>query len=572
MLLAVICCWLWVCALGHDHEQLPVVADKFAAHSPVDVRYDLHAKLVPDSGYVTGMLDAALYNRSGETIGEFFMACDTALRIDSVLYQGVPIDAIAVSETPGIFRIVPLQIVPAGETTHFLFSFRTPLPKGPRSARGYEVLESWFPQLLRSSGTSDASHDHPIAAVDNRARCDIRATLEIDSAYSLVVAGELLNEKEHIGLVRAPEPGEIQIDIVGAHQTLWGGLKFRPAFPSGNKRYYVRHLNATGLPLVIGRNLVQDRLCAEGLTLDLFRSHDIGDDQAREVLQEVEPLLHSYLQLLGPPKNPSCHVVMGGGAMVRSLDPSLLVVGRFGSGDYSTVLEAVAALTRLWLGCVPEHHPYDEAAVTTVFGRYLALQYLAGSSRYHGIDPQWTDGPTGGVPDQQVANRLCAIHAAYFIVGSTDFRRAVKTWMSDSEGSDPQPVKLDSLLNEPLAHVCDSLSLAALASVTLDFGTEAASPSSWRLYNHGDLALPLEIAYATGYGDTLVDTIACDQIPSSGDVVDISLPSGKRVYTVIVDPYYRYNDRDRRNNVLQLVPTHRRHFPPLNVFPLYNTR
>ena len=568
MLLAAVCCWLWMCAQGHDHEHLPLTPDQFASHSPAEVRYDLSAQFLPDSGYVRGMLDASLTNRSGKVIDEFYLSCSAVPTIDSVLYRGTPIDLETIDSAGGDYRIVPPQPLLVGETTHFLVSFKTPILDAYPSPNGLTVLRNWFPRLLRPIRTQDPAHEGRGALPDDPYRCDIRATLRVDSVYSLVIAGELLNEKQYVGLAPNPEPGEIQIDVAGKHQTPWGGKTFTQHFPSGYKRYQVRHDGAMGLPLVIGRGLVQDRAAVDGLMLNLFRPPTVSDALSREVLSESQKLAEVLTDWLGEPGYPVCNMVVGTNDEIHSLDPSLLILTRPGIVGHGVMLDAVAAMTGLWLDRQSDCH-LDNNDIQ-LLKCYMTATLLAGSTLYpRHIGTEILE--SGPLSNLHITNRICGLHAASFVVGHEVFWSVIRNWLAETPGEHSQITRLDSAFDGSLAHVCDDLSLAAL-SVTLDFGADAASPSCWRLYNHGDLALPLEIAYIIGHGDTLIDTILVSETQTSHGGQDISLPRGMTIRTIIVDPYFRYNDVDRRDNILHFIPSRQRHFPPEDVFPLYNRR
>ena len=77
--------------------------------------------------------------------------------------------------------------------------------------------------------------------------------------------------------------------------------------------------------------------------------------------------------------------------------------------------------------------------------------------------------------------------------------------------------------------------------------------------------LPTELAYVFDYGDTLFDTLACDDF--CGKDVPLTRTFAHRPRAVVIDPRHQLPERSRHDNYCFFVPSYFRYLRPKTAFP-----
>ena len=234
--------------------------------------YRIDATIVPDSALVRGMVDISFTNRTGDTLSEilFRLGTEAGARcvLDSILMFGAPVPADGKRREGEVLHIdVPMGL-PPGERISFLTTYTCYLEErgsGPLPADG-SLLEFWYPEICAYTDVSRPCPQPGLFSSMSHPLIRYQAVLRIDSAWTLVFPGRLINEKEHFGLIREPDSGEVFIDITRRHSRKPLGEPYRPVFEAGIKTYTVS-ASGHGLPLVPLGDPAFDRAQAAGVVI-----------------------------------------------------------------------------------------------------------------------------------------------------------------------------------------------------------------------------------------------------------------------------------------------------------------
>ena len=129
---------------------------------------------------------------------------------------------------------------------------------------------------------------------------DFTIALKIDSAYSLVYPGELINDKEHYGLLPPAHNESVYVDIVNQHQQEFSGRKYQPLFESGYKNFYILSKNDIDFSFVAQKGLIRDRAFVDSLTIEACYRDDLKNVWGDFVARSASELVRALQSRLGP--------------------------------------------------------------------------------------------------------------------------------------------------------------------------------------------------------------------------------------------------------------------------------
>ncbi len=297
---------------GHQHPD-------FRAGSPPHippVRYSFRGEVKPDSLLVRGLLEVEYRNCTDDSVGDvrFFTGIpildphDTSMnteppymRLDSMLCYGVPLSQSELFvDGRTITAVLPRRLAP-GEKAFFIMTFEARLGSGAdtESLSGV-VYTGWYPKV---AAFRDGRWYTPTEGVIDQSVpefADFTIALKIDSAYSLVYPGELINDKEHYGLLPPAHNDSVYVDIVNQHQQESAGIKYKPFFESGYKRFFIRSNNDIDFSFVAQKGLIRDRAYIDSLTIEVCYPLELSDVWAGFVVEEAGCLTRSLEDKLGP--------------------------------------------------------------------------------------------------------------------------------------------------------------------------------------------------------------------------------------------------------------------------------
>jgi len=276
------------------------------------VRYSFKGEVKPESTLVRGLLEIRYENRTGDSLGEirFYSATPMIaphdsvanlqppyLKIDSVLSYGVPLDGSELIIDGHHMSIVMTPPLPPKGRAFFITTFETRF--GPTVSSGVTFTD-WYPRV---SAFRDGQWLDRYDSVANRAEpalADFEMALRVDSSFGLAYPGELVNEKEHYGLLPPADNDSLYVDIVNQHQQEFAGIKYRPEFEGGVKRFYIRSKNDIDFSFVAAHNLLRDRAYVDSLTIEVCYPLELAESWARFVAAESRTVVRSLSEEFGP--------------------------------------------------------------------------------------------------------------------------------------------------------------------------------------------------------------------------------------------------------------------------------
>ena len=160
----------------------------------------------------------------------------------------------------------------------------------------------WYPEICARAGGVWYLPDHrrPDSSIGEFA--DYNVDLRIDSSWSAAFPGELINDKQHFGLVPPPEDTAVQQDILANYSQIPNGERYTPVFEKGLKEYYIKSRSETGFPIVLYRNLVYDRAVADSVSIEVAYSHRQQKRWAGTIASEAAAFVRACSGRLGRPE------------------------------------------------------------------------------------------------------------------------------------------------------------------------------------------------------------------------------------------------------------------------------
>ena len=278
--------------------------------APVQVRF--RGELKPDSSLTSGLMEIEFTNRTEDTLIDIRMFTGVPIvdprdsttfteppfvHLDSMLYRGVPMSETELSiDNRTIIATLPQPLEP-GERAFFIMTFTACMD--PQDGSNGVLYTGWYPRVA-------AYHDHqwytPTDSVIEQAVpsfADYTVSVGVDSAYYLVHPGELMNHKEHYGLLPPAHNDSIYIDIVHQHQQEYAGMKYTPIFETGRKNYFIRSNNDIDFSIVAQKGLLRDRAYVDSLTIEACYPPEMADVWAGFVVTEAAKLVREYSSQFG---------------------------------------------------------------------------------------------------------------------------------------------------------------------------------------------------------------------------------------------------------------------------------
>jgi len=297
---------------GHQHPD-------FRAGSPPHippVRYSFRGEVKPESLLVRGLLEVEFRNRTDDSVGEVHLFTgipihdphDTSMnteppymRLDSMLCYGVPLSkSELIIDDRTITAVLPRPLAP-GAKAFFIMTFETHLGSGIDTENSSAVVYSgWYPKV---AAFRDGRWYTPTEGVidQSMSECaDFAMALKMDSAYSLVYPGELINDKEHYGLLPPAHNDSIYVNIVNQHQQEFSGRKYQPLFESGYKNFYILSKNDIDFSFVAQKGLLRDRAYVDSLTIEVCYPPELSEVWAGFVVEEAATLVRANYSQFGP--------------------------------------------------------------------------------------------------------------------------------------------------------------------------------------------------------------------------------------------------------------------------------
>ncbi len=557
------------------------------------VQYTLRASILPESLLVVAEMELQFRNTGNRNLAEICLLLPppkrARCRIDSVLYRGAPLPDSLTNMNHSTIRISLPGDLPPGETGILLTSFRSWLVTSLSTPLTGQPLEfhRWFPlmcvyrqdQWFRGCRTNCGDW-----------QADFNVALEIDSMYSIAHGGELLNEKEHYGLLPRPAGDTVLVDISARHSRDFEGRPFEPQFPDRRKQYYLRAQRLTGFPFLVSAGFTRDRVYHGDLLIEVCYTARTKDTWRGLVARAAADLIGRYEDWLGD--FPHGYLTIVSGSVARpSCGPEQLLVLPEDIKD-TLILETALAveMARCWFSpfLPADSGPQeflDESLAYYVAGRILLEKHGAAASDMVRAHRDIIFGSLTNAQDHRrvAVNAMTQIpirmHALSALIGDSLLVRGLKLFL---ERSRHRRVTTDDFLAALPRTAVEALGFIpyddgwpeldfdlAVSTVTI-VSTKGGCEVHYEISNGGSVALPTEVGFVMSATDTVYDTLRLSAMPEPGQSRRYCRPLTRRPRAVVLDPNYLLPDGNRDNNYFFTLPRRFRQRPPRVLFPPYD--
>ncbi len=558
------------------------------------ITYKIRADVVPESLLVRGQMELEYHNLSDDTLSEAYFYLDMNAHrplgyclIDSILYYGAPLSEDEVAVDKSLMKVsLPVKLTPQA-TGFFLIAFESgvaPLHLPSFDKRDHIEFSNWYPCVCPYQDGRWYS-DSSLSRTGEYALYNV--ALRIDSSYSIAHSGRLLNEKELYGLLPRGTDDTMYIDIVNKHSFTPGGVRYHPEFPSGYKRYFIRAQNATGFSFVVGPEFSRDRSYRNGLTIEVCYDKKAQKIWEGFVARSSVDLIKQYEKWLGKFPRKNLTIVAGEGLSGNHSSEQLIILPSQ-IRDTSLLYTALAiGLASCWFSpTLPDSNGvgqwFDEgltyyAAIRVLYdcfgaaGYEMIRQYEKEVSKLSNCK-KWSRQFMKKVFHEIPSH----IHALSFILGDkilfNVLQEYVKLFRYEFPGASDfyaiveksSGMSLSTNFNEWVAgYSVFDLGVSTMKTKPADDGYDV----SYKVSNHGSIAIPVEIGYVISTTDTVYDTLQYDQLPGRSASSIFHKTISTRPKAVVLDPNHYLPDIDRSNNYSFTLPVRFRYRPPETLFP-----
>jgi hypothetical protein len=576
----------------HEHAAVP-------PHIP-KVVYTIKADVEPESLLVRGQMELEYHNFSKDTLSEIYFRLDLKAHppngscwIDSMLYYGAPLGKDRISIDNAIMKIsLPSKLAPEA-TGFFLIAFESRVAPLYTSSSDeshdkshYVAFSRWYPCVCPYQDGRWHTDQYPDNNRGTGEYARYNVALKLDSAYSIVHPGRLLNEKEHYGLLPIGGDDTVYIDIVDEHSFAFDGIRYHPEYLSGYKRYYIRAQNVTDFSFVVGSQFIRDRTYRDSLTIEVCYGKEVRKIWAGFVARSTLDLIKQYEKWLGKFPHNNLTVLAGEGPDGNYNSQQLLVLPA-DITDSSLLYTALAVeLASSWLSPVlPDSSGvvwFDKGLAYYVCVRTLYDSF--GAEGYEMIRKHRKLISRQSNKDERL-QRLIArvfheipsqIHALRFLVGDSTLKKAlqenVRRFRYKFTCSGDFLDIIEELSDQSAGISFDE---RMRTGSVFDFGvtkmrterSEDGYEVSYEVKNFGSTVMPIEIGYVICVTDTIYDTLQYNRLPNPGGFSLFRKTIPQRPEAVVLDPNHYLPDIDRSNNYSFTLPVRFRYRPPKTLFP-----
>ncbi len=555
--------------------------------------YTIRAKVVPESTLVRGQMEVEYENVSDDTLAQIWFNLNPrgSFHLDSILYYGAPLPDSMVLIDDSLMRVILPQKLAPGKSGFFLLAFETGLPPSAGSIDDEPILfADWHPSVCPYRDGRRLTGGQSGLGADIREYTLYNVVLRIDSAWSIVHPGELINEKEHYGLLPRLHDDTILVDIVGRYSYGPDNTRYNAEFPSGIKQYLVRVRTSTDLVFAAHPDFVRDRTIAGKVAIEVCYPRKLQTTWAAFVARSTVALVRQYEQVLGEYPHRRLTIVAAH-ARQHGSSARQLVILPAAIRDTGLLYTALAVeLANCWF---PPLFPENNGT-----GRWLnhgLACYLAATIMYHARGSagwqtmrelrQWTaDNIDSGESAQRYISSVflkipAALHALRFAVGDDALFAVIREYVLSFRHRMTYPSDFSQLLSQRIGSSSATLfDDIIVAGDSIDFGVSDLKTSavaggydvSYKVTGNGPVALPIEVGYVISAADTIYDTLVSSRFPDGTVSSIVHRRIALRPKAVVLDPNHYLPDCNRSNNYRFVLPIRFRYSPPRTLFPAYD--
>jgi len=475
------------------------------------------------------------------------------LRIDSILFLGAPLSYQADDvDSPYLSITLPRELRP-GEPGFMLFTYSVAAGVSP-DGDSLTLLTRFIPQVVGSLDTG--------AQWCEQARLPARtyAEISIDSSLRVYSGAVLLNEKEMLGMQPTASGvyENIMVDMVAADLE----TPYQPEFENGQRRYLLQVQRATNFSVLLGPPTRVDRVIHDSLTIDLVYPPGTSDLDAGRATGDFAGLVTATAKRLGEPA-PSRLLITSADFTFPYVSSTIIALDQEVARSDRLAADVLLALARWWRqGGMPESPPEVMAytALSSMFELFGAEATRTMRAMYH--PDSWFKYRDRNRPTCQDSVWLTN-WVAWFEAGPRRLH-TINQQLADSAfwsaarllgpGSADFPLPEDSLPPRPGA-IWSADSVATDWSIVKAESKRVDTSQGWfvelTLMNSGPLALPVDIAVVSIFGDSVLTQSTTGVV---GQPVLVSSPILEaQPFWVFLDPFRRLPEADRDDNLWRLT-------------------
>jgi len=562
----------------HDLKQQPF---REKGYTPKAV-YTAKADIISESLLVYVMLEVEYRNNAQDSLPEIIFSLPSDIsnnifHLDSILYRGVPLTETQLQFDHSLMKVILPASLRSGEKAFFLMSYDLKLsPKVDDRHDCVIALDDWLPQVAvfrhdrwytgHDSGTILPPHEYAIYYV----------AVRIDTAYSLAFQGELINDKEHFGLLPRLDSDTILVDIA-AHSMGASGEHYSPVFESGRKIYLMRSHNVPGFKAVVRRNWIRDRTVVDNTAIEICYYQEIESQWAGKVVRTTRDIMSCYQKWLGSFPYKTLTVTAAAGMSQRG-EPFVSVSPELTDPNMITT-ELAVGIAQCWLlQLLPEKRKYNRYLIDglTAFMASAVLYDMYGDKGYRILLEYRQNNPDTILTSSLIWEVASWFYLMQYLNGGNHFWEQVKTFIENNRHDfvyeeDYLNMFTDSTHKLKYPTLSDMTTILDSTDIQLiDFDISSDS-SNYELKCEvkikSSFAFPIEIAIVFNNTDTLYDTLYLSEKDAGGwrQTFEWSLTDYPNI--IILDPHYRLPDSDRRNNYGYVRQAHRWFRPDKAIFP-----
>lgn len=601
---------------------------------PSDVVYTIKVDVIPDSSNIKGSVEVSFTNKFAVALDSVYLSVPFNLyqdngiiekrytryddsswlelsyserpytRIDSILYQGVPMEYLERSNS--IITVPLMPPVSPGEKGHLYLTFESQLPQQLDKKHHSITAINWFPELRYPDSTKSIKDSRGWNYLTGP-QADYQLSATVDTAFDLICPGSFLDRMAHFGIVQTL-PDSPLVDIKKNYSKNLRGEPYQSIFKDAVKQYLYKATSVDNFTLIITDKYKYDQFNRTDYTISTAYSNRVKYDWPSKMLLLADSVYASLINDFGYMPYDTLSVVAVDTTLCYQYDEPLVPIASDIKKDHDMKSALVYNLAQLFVrhGAV---YTNDESFIQGL-AYYLTSSILykndtlEGNSNLYNYEKRLKDKSilsyyfkdnkslmsyVDSVPvsDPMLQNDFPllkeSIYSGYrtypvmlrvlqFMIGELQLTEVIHRFLQQTERSQE---KFEELTEQVSGENYNWFFKQWDANARADFGIKNPGCTdstgvitfSCTIEKVGDPIIPMEIALITTAPDTLLDTV--DLKPNTNVPYVYSRSVSSEIDKVVLDPFYHLPDTNRYDNIYYRLP--RRHVlnPPRNLFVGY---
>lgn len=345
------------------------------------VSYVTHARLKLDSALVRATMefDYRIQSQSRELRLQFpggGRQGKAVGSIDSLLLNGVPAPGIRNDTSRDLSVPLPSDLG-SQSTVHVLLSYTCPAQVRQSRKTGLTIycLDNWYPRIPVEAARAVSFRDRGLFALALAEPAEYAVSLTVDSGWIAAANGELLNEKEVLGVLPR-DRDTIAVDALHHLEREGGILLGSTPEQSSVRTWEWQSEHASNFSIVVAKGWALDRIVSDNTVVDLFYRSGSSPDERIDQARETQSLIQIYDSLTNAHPFVQSSIVDDPliGPSGTSSDGILLPSNYL--GDNSRRVALAAKLAQCWVRPILSDSEATESPLTGGVRNFLAITAL----------------------------------------------------------------------------------------------------------------------------------------------------------------------------------------------------